>query len=150
MMDIWKILSLILNWDHLLLLWDIGGPRSLVFRLQGSLTPVAPLVLITQIQTESYHSLPLVVLQLADSRPWDFSVSTTVWATSYNISSLMYVFISIYPNLYSQLSYLSISQTNSDEKYLLKSSRKFHKAKLEFSVLWQLFIYYLHCISCYK
>ena len=25
MMDIRKILSLILNWDHLLLLWNIGG-----------------------------------------------------------------------------------------------------------------------------
>ena len=44
----------------------------------------------------------------------------------------------------------ALHKQTADEKYLLKSSRKFQKAKLELSVLWQLFAYYLHCISCYK
>ena len=100
------ILSLYLSWNiHLLLLSDIRAPGSCTLGHRLGLTTSGPRFSGLQTWTE-FHQYLSWVLQLADSRLWDFLASIIVWANSYN-KSLIYVHI--YP-----IGSISLESPNTD------------------------------------
>ena len=43
--------------------------------------------------------------------------------------------------------YISMDPTNQESKIFWKNSRKFQKAKLEFTIHWELFTQHLYCLG---
>ena len=72
------------------------------FSLRLGVTPLIPLTFRT-LDSDWIMLIPLVllVLQIADSRLQDSSISITMWTNSYNVSSYIYLYLSIIGSTFS-------------------------------------------------